>query len=96
MGWWLWWLSFLWWLWWWWLWLVALVALPCQEIGSSDPDLSDSDWDGSDFQFILSIPWNFWSSKPVFEKVHAEGSRLRRLLYQGLNPSGTLRYLNMP
>ena len=31
-------------------------SLPSEEIGSSDPDLSDSDWDESGFQFILSNP----------------------------------------
>ena len=32
------------------------VVAPVGEFGSSDPDLSDSDWDESDFQFILSVP----------------------------------------
>ena len=32
-------------------------SLPSEEIGSSDPDLSDSDWTESDFQVIFSNPW---------------------------------------
>ena len=37
-------------------------SLLCREIGSCDPDRSDSDWIGSSFQFILNNPCRvFWT-----------------------------------
>ena len=37
--------------------MLIFWALPCEEIGSSDPDLSDSDWTESDFQVIFGRLW---------------------------------------